>query len=854
MPSEHWQQPEPGSHLGPYRIEAQLGAGGMGEVFRAVDTRLGRAVAIKTCREQFSERFHCEARAISALNHPHICTLYDVGPNYLVMELIEGETLASRLKRGKLSIEQTIQFGSQIAAAIAAAHTRGIVHRDLKPGNIMLTKSGVKVLDFGLAKTPQDESLTASHAVMGTPAYMAPEQREGGECDARTDIFALGLVLQEMTATKLEKLPPRLAHVIERCTAPDPDNRWHAAADLKLELEWIAKVPATDEVTKPHSSRWIPIAGAAIFVLLAIVGWNLLHSPGAVDASVRLSLSFEGLTGEGNPPAPSPDGQYFVFMAFDAAGNRSLWIRPRNSPNAREIPGTEDAQQPIWSADGRWIGFYAQGKLKKVSAASGSPQTITDVPSISGGVASGAAWNQHGDIIFPLSNRGPLFRVRESGGAPRELTHLDTSRAENSHRFPVFLPDGHHFLFVARSSRRENNALYLASLDSDQTRRLMPVQSNVGYVLRGSEGLLLYVKDRALEAQPFDGEKLNGEPITVVENVEYGAPSLYGAFAASLDGRVVIFRPATAGPNQFKWFDRKGTALGVLGQPGEYIQPRVSPDGTRLVYSRPDESGNRDIWYMEISRGVTARVTANPANDWWPAWSPDGRKIVFSSDRGGGPATPWAPTYLKDSLDLDSGETAFIAALGSPSDWSRDGRWIALYGDGRSPSSGSIKVASVPHGEVFSFIESTSAVSSPRFSPDTKWIAYASNESGRYDVYVRPFAGRPASASDLKIQVSTNGGDYPVWQNDGKQLFFLASDLKLYSVQTSDFERAGSVPQPVALFAPCSDSVVAGLPMRGTPWLHPYDISPDDERFLFDCNTLAPGRFDVMLNWAIPVK
>ena len=337
---------------------------------------------------------------------------------------------------------------------------------------------------------------------------------------------------------------------------------------------------------------------------MGIFGWLFFRRPSVTDAPVRLNLSFEGLTGEGNPPAPSPDGEYFVFMAFDGSRNRSLWIRPRESANARQIPGTEEALQPIWSADGHWIGFYAQGKLKKVSPSGGTPQTIADVPSISGGVASGAAWNQHGDIIFPLSNRGPLYRVRESGGAPLELTHLDSSRAENSHRFPVFLPDGRHFLFVARSSQRENNALYLASLDSDHTQRIMPVESNVGYVSGGRGGFLLYVKDRTLQALPFDGERATGEPVTVIENVEYNPPSLYGTFASSLDGRVIIFRPATAGPTQFKWYDRGGKALGTLGMPGEYVQPRISPDGTRLTYSRPDENGNRDVWYMEKSLAV----------------------------------------------------------------------------------------------------------------------------------------------------------------------------------------------------------------------------------------------------------
>jgi Tol biopolymer transport system component len=820
----------------------------MGEVFRAVDTRLGRSVAIKTCREHFNDRFHREALAISALNHPNICTLYDLGPNYLVMELIEGETLASRLERGKISIEQSVGYAAQIADALAAAHTKGIIHRDLKPGNIMLTKSGIKVLDFGLAKSSFDDTnITASHVVMGTPAYMAPEQREGKQCDARTDVFALGLVLQEMIGTPLDKLPPQLAHIIDRCLAPDPDSRWHAAADLKLELEWIEKRSAPNPATAPPSSHRIWISGVAVVTVVGILGWFFLRPPAATEAPVRLNLSFEGLTGEGNPPAPSPDGEYFVFMAFDASGNRSLWIRPRESPTARQLPGTEGALQPIWSADGRWIGFYAQGKLKKVSPSGGTPQTIADVPSISGGVASGAAWNQQGDVIFPMNNRGPLFRVQESGGAPHELTHLDTSRAENSHRFPVFLPDGRHFLFVARSSQRENNALYLASLDSDQTQRIMGVQSNVAYVSRGRNGFLLYLKDRALQAQHFDGERLTGEPVTVIENLEYGAPSLYGAFASSVDGRVIIFRPETAGPTQFKWFDRKGTALGTLGVPGEYIQPRISPDGTRLAYSRPDEGGNRDIWYMEISRGVAARLISNQANDWYPSWSPDGSRILFSSDRSN---SVNQTVYIKDSLDPASNETALMGPRGTPTDWSRDGHWIVLYGSGRSGDSGLINVMSHPRGPAFSFLETKFAVSSPRISADSKWIAYASNESGPFEVYVRGFAGRPTASSDVKIQVSTNGGDYPVWQSDSKELFFIGADLKLYSVQTADFEQNGAAPQPVALFTPCSDSVAAGLPMRATPWLHPYDISPDGQRFLFNCNTLAPGRFDVMLNWA----
>lgn len=879
-----------GTRLGPYEILTPLGEGGMGEVYRARDTRLGRIVAIKLMRQEvarqsdFRQRFEREARLTSALNHPHICSLYDVGTQdglaYLVMEYVEGETLERRLRKGRLPMELVLRFGAQIAGALAAAHAREIIHRDLKPGNLMITKAGVKVLDFGLAKLTHPSgaaatsvsTATASQQVVGTVPYMAPEQLEGKACDARTDIFALGLVLYEMaTGKRAFSAPSRAAlvaeilrcdpapmgavlekfsHTVERCLARDPEDRWQSAKDVKLELEWTASSAASSEraVRKTSARRiWGLATVAGIGLLLAgILVWP---RPPRSELPVRLSLTFEGLIAEGaHTPLPSPDGQNFTFLAFDASGRRSLWIRPLNSQTARQIPGTEDAEQPFWSADGRSIGFHAQGRLKKVSISGGGPQTITEIADIARGLPNIAAWNGKGDIIWVLDNRSPLYRIRESSGVIEQLTSLDSSRAENSHRYPIFLPNGRDFLFVARSGQRENNALYLGSLDSGETRRLMRVQSNVSYLpLRnGRSGTLLYVRDGDLVAHGFDGQNLTGEPATVVEKVDYTAPSVYAAFAVSSDGSVLIFRPAGAGRTQFRWFDRTGNELGALGPPGDYTQPRISSDGSRVLFSRPDqENGNRDVWYLETSRGTAARLTTHPANDWWPVWAPDGSGIAFASDRERG--RTHLP-YRKNSFDPGSGETPFFSGPEAYiSDWSRDGRWTALIrGDG---GVGDIWVASESAGRrpsaylVTPFVETL-----PRFSPDSKWIAYVSNESGRHEVYVRTFSGGPAATGE-KIRISSNGADYPAWEPGGKELFFIGGDLKLYSVRTANFRLAAALP-PAALFTPCKSTALAGLPMRETPWSHPYDVSPDGERFLINCSVLAPGRFDVMLNWA----
>ena len=900
----------PGTRLGAYEVLSAIGAGGMGEVYRAHDSKLGRDVAIKILPPTFATdpdrraRFEREARILASLNHPHIGAIYgleDAGDvRALVLELIEGETLAHRLQHGRIPVVEALSIAQQIADALEAAHDRGIVHRDLKPGNVKITQTGtVKVLDFGLAKATgshlagtADSHLptvssggTRESVILGTAAYMSPEQARGQQVDKRTDIWAFGCVLYEMLTGRLAFPGGTFSDTIVSILEHDPDwtalpattpvivrqllarsleksqkDRMRDVGDIRIELRQ-ALAPGEPKTVGDKrewrlTSRWIwgglALAGAALLTSRI----DELRAPLPAAVPVRLNLAFEGLTGEAGTPVPSPDGKNFVFQAFEASGRRSLWLRPIDSESARPLQGTDDAEQPFWFPDGRWIGFFAQGKLRRISASGGAPQTIADVPGTAGGFASGAAVNGQGDIIFSPANRSPLFRVRPDGSF-LQLTQLDSTRAENSHRYPSFLPDGRRFLFLARSGRRENNALYLGTLESAETRRLITVHSNVVYVppRPGRQGTLLYVRDGTLVEQQFDGENVVGEPHEIVENVEYVAPSLLAKFAASSDGTVLIFRPAGSGRFQLRWFDRQGHALATLSARGEYIQPRISPDGTGVLVSRPDaQSGNRDIWLLETSRGVAARLTTDAANDWWPVWSPDGRGLLFATDRDGGPRLT---SYRKTSMDLGKGENRLLNDDASetqllPEDWSHDGNWVSLASGGTTeddlwvlPTSGDQKP--------FAFLATPFIENSSRFSADGRWIAYTSNETGRFEVFVRPFAGRP-STPEGKIQVSTAGADFPVWRRDGGELFFIGSDLKLYAVQTSDFGQATTSPKPQALFTMCQDTVLAGLPMRTTPWDHPYDVSRDGQQFLINCLALNPGRFDVMLNWTRPFK
>jgi serine/threonine protein kinase len=845
----------PGTQLGPYKIEGPLGSGGMGEVFRAIDTRLGRAVAIKISRTQFSAHFEREARAISSLNHPHICTLYDIGPNYLVMELCEGETLAERLKRGKLSIQETLHFGAQIADGLAAAHAKGITHRDLKPGNIMFNKAGIKVLDFGLAKSSQDLTLTGTRMVMGTPAYMAPEQREAKRCDGRTDIYSLGLVLVEMATGKRggqsritpeDMLPPQLAYVIERCLAPDPEDRWQSAKDVSAILEWAGKNPAAplpNVSGLAESPRWIwGVVALVVIGLLAGSLWLARRGGSALsEGPARFTLSFGEHVAQNVLPIPSPDGQYFLFEQRIAQGGTSLWLKPLDSTEAKALPGTEGADAPFWSPDGRWIAFYSAGKLKKISPSGGSAQTIADLPAL-----QEAAWGSRGDIIYRPSNRMPLFRIRESGGMPAPLTQLDRSRSENSHRGVSFLPDGRRFLYTARCGDRANNALYIGSLDTGRVKRLMPIESNARYLAPkgGRPGMLVYYRDGALVARPFDAdrEEISGDPAPVLDGVAYNPTGLGAAFRFSADGRVAVIGVSGAGDTQLTWHERSGQQTGTLGPRGDYLQPRISPDGTRVAVTQPDpQTGNRDVFVLEIARGVRSRLTTHVANDWYPVWSPDGKQILFGSDREGGIEIL---TYLKKSLDPGAAESRLPGD--TPFDWSKDGRWISF-------GTRDISVTpAVPDGKAFNYLATPFVEGAARFSPDGKWLAYVSNESGRFEVYVRPFTGSAAPAEG-KIQISNGGGDFPVWDPGGRELYFMDAEATVYAANTGEFGRSLQPPKIIPLFRACAGRRAISAAVSNQSYGYPYDTH-DGRRFLVNCTVEPPGEATILLNWPLGPK
>ena len=638
-----------GAQIGPYKIEGPLGAGGMGEVFRARDTRLGRAVAIKVTDQRFSARFEREARAISALNHPHICTLHDIGPNYLVMELVEGETLDARLRRGKLSLDETLRYGAQIADAIAAAHAKGIVHRDLKPGNIMLTKSGVKVLDFGLAKSPQDQTITVTRMVMGTPAYMAPEQLEGKVCDARTDIYALGLVLYEMVSGKrsvqgqipaLDTLPPQLRHVIEPCLAQDPEDRWQAAKDIRKELEWTSKVQlaAPAGSSRNPQSPWTWGAAGLVVVALAIAWW-MVHTRGASELPRTPMVSTAVLAPDGAEfdfnfpwalPALSPDGNHLVFGA-SSNGKTQLWLRRLDSPTAQPLAGTESASFPFWSPDSRWVAFGQGNKLKKIDIQGGPPVTITDTTA----EILGGSWNGAGIIVFGVDDTSTvLMRVPAVGGIPVRTTTVEEGKESRPHMQPWFLPDGTHFLYTSLLPGKA--PLRVGSLDEPGKPGKVIAQADSNAIY--AQGHLLYMRGNTLLAQAFDLGRLEtaGVPIRLAEGIPSFPGSRQSAFAVSTGGSLVYESIGATTRSQFKWKDRQGNELGTLQTlQGVVGSIALSPDGKRLAVEVQDRPGSGDIWIYDSTRLTSARFTFDPAWDSDPVWAPDGNFLYFRSNRRG---------------------------------------------------------------------------------------------------------------------------------------------------------------------------------------------------------------------------
>jgi eukaryotic-like serine/threonine-protein kinase len=855
-----------GDKLGPYEILAPLGAGGMGEVFKARDTRLGRDVAIKVSNAKFSDRFGREARSIAALNHPNICQLYDVGPDYLVMELIDGQPPC-----GPLPQETVLDYARQIADALDAAHEKGIVHRDLKPANLKITPTGtVKVLDFGLAKIadalagdPENSpTMTVSPSevgmIVGTAAYMSPEQARGKSVDRRTDMWAFGVIIYELLTGKtlfhgetttdilaavvkqepdFDCVPVNLRRLLRSCLEKNPKQRLQSIADWRVLLDDTAERPAI---------RTAPIAAwaSSIALLIALAALAFIHFREKPPAAEVMRFQIPAPGGYAASGAwLSPDGRKVAFYTGRASGRPTLWVHSLDSLESRQMRGLAGvAASAFWSPDSRFIGFYLQGKVMKMDVTGGPPETICELP---GGGWGGGAWNRNGTILF--STGKGLMRVSDTGGAPSMLL------AEAHTASPSFLPDGVHFVFQRSWDVPQNSGIYLGSLDwnaEQQTaRRLIASQSNVVYapLPDPAVGYLLFVRESELLAQPFDARKLElaAEPVPVAQNVAMAGPLQFSAAATG----VLAYHPGTStasnifATSRLTWFDRTGKALGTAGEPGAYNTLALSPDGARLAVDhteRGPEGQNTDIWLYDFSAGTPTRFTFNPGIDWMPVWSPDGKEIAWSSYRDDGENLYRKPSNGagKDELLLKSAETK------SANDWSRDGRFLlySSFGKGSDlwvlPMTGEDRKPRI-------YLQTEFHESQARFSPDSRWVAYASNESGVNEVYVRPFP----DASAGKWIVSKGGGNQPHWRRDGKELFYISADSKMMSADVSTGAGFKSA-VPKALFpAP----VLGGASATNTTR---YDVSPDGKRFLINTvgdagNSLA---MTVVLNWQAALK
>ncbi len=859
-----------GTRLGPYEVVGPLGAGGMGEVYKAVDTRLNRTVALKVLPQHFSAdlerkyRFDREAQTIAGLNHPHICTLYDVGRDgdvsFLVMEFLEGETLAARLARGPIPLAEALTIAIAIADALDRAHAHGVTHRDLKPGNIMLTAGGAKLLDFGLAKVaepiqrtpaspetprPSGSAATTPGLILGTMQYMAPEQLEGVEADARTDIFAFGLVLYEMLTgrrafegksqphliaailsvdpdppSKLQAaVPPALDFLIGRCLTKDPERRLQTATDLVCELKWIAEsgghTPGIGRPAGPMRRSLITRAGIAAVVVLAavIAGIARIPSRPAPARATRFLVDPRNMPTP-NAMAISPDGRTIAYAAQDGSVS-AVFVRPLDVDVPKKLAGTDGAGDLFWSPDSRWIAFYAGGQLKKVDAVGGVVQSICDTPDLLGG-----SWNTGGDIIFASSNG--LQRVLAAGGDPAPLPVSD---ADKQRRLaPVFLPDGKHYLYLAAGNGPKQGSVRAGELSSPDSTSILDVRSSAVYA---EDGYLLYQRDGALYAQQFNAGKLrlDGAALRIADGVIADGNGL-GAFSAS-DTGVLLYRnrprqdasdslPASFMPNEppVALVDRSGRGT-RLTDPGRWLGVDLSPDGRRVVTHRHEANGG-DLWLLELGQTTPTRFTFDASQDNASAvWSPDGNRIAFSSRRGGksGIYVKSADNSAAEELLIDSDQPM------APMSWSPDAATL-VYRIVDPNTSGDIWMVPVTGDHKPAVLLATPADERhPQVSPDGKWIAYSSNETGRSEIYVKPFPTGPG-----RIQVSVNGGVFPRWRKDSREIYFL-NLVSLGAMMASEIRVDGSVIQretPRRLF----QTAFASVPHAGGQ-PHAYAVATD---------------------------
>jgi eukaryotic-like serine/threonine-protein kinase len=876
-----------GSKLGHYEIKAHLGSGSMGVVYRATDLKLGRSVAIKILPDAVARdsdriaRFGREARVLASLNHPHIAVLHGLeesgGRDFLVMELIGGETLADRIRREAMPVADALAIAKQIAEALEAAHEKGIVHRDLKPSNIKITAdSQVKVLDFGLAKAFTEDTLgpalsdspaltlTANNEgmILGTAPYMSPEQAKGLSVDKRTDIFAFGSVLYEMLTGSLSfpgenvreilarvierepdftRLPanlhPRVAELVRRCLEKDPRKRRRDMGDICVEIEQILAELARpagkvlpSPPNRPSSLRWIVMAVIAI-ALLGMLAARYL-GPTAESSEMRVNIVTPA-TPDPLSFAISPDGHRLVFVASGVSGDPAprLWLRPLNSVTAEPLAGTEGASHPFWSYDSLSVGFFAGGYLKRIDVRGGLPKTLAEAE-----LARGGSWSPDDVILFAPGISGPLFQIPAARGVPVAVTKLERPR-QLSHRFPQFLPGGKKFLFYVQGPP-DTRGIYLGSMDGSEQKRLIEADTAGLYA---PSGWLLFVQGGTLQAKRFDLSRaeLTGDPVNVAERVGFDSADNLGAFSVSASG-LMIYRAGRASRRQLTWFDRSGKMLGTFGEPDEtnLLNPELSPDGLRVAVERT-VFNNTDVWVVDADRAT--RFTFDTSIDHWPIWSPDGNRIVFDSNR-----TEIHDLYRKTWGESGKDEALLESMMSKgATDWSADGRFI-LY-DNNDPST-EMDIWVLPMDgdrKPWPLVNSVYLEHAAQFSPDGNWVAYQSNESGGWDVYIRRFPG-PGGHS----QVSTGGGISPRWRHDGKELYYIGLDSRLMAAPITKAGATLGAGTPVALF---QTRIVGGSTLSS---LRPqYDVAPDG-RFLINTTIedTAISPTTLVLNWKPPVK
>jgi serine/threonine protein kinase len=829
----------------------------MGVVYKARDTRVDRIVALKTYQQRFGERFDREARAIASLNHPHICQLYDVGPDYLIMEYVEGKPVA-----GPLSIPEALRVADQIADALDAAHTRGIVHRDLKPGNILVTRSGeVKLLDFGLAKITgrasaaisdggSTRSLTQEGVIVGTLQYMSPEQLQGKEVDVRSDIFSFGAVLYEIVTNRaafhapsraetvaailtsqpvpLSDLvplsPPPLDRLLTKCLQKDPESRWQSARDLREALTWIAEdapggpsglAPRGVEATRRRSPLPVWIAGALVAVTAAGFGGYLLHARRDEPATLRLTIPTE--LSVASSPALSPDASQIVFLTGDTNRNQ-LWVRRLSSYQTKRIDGGENAGDAFWSPDSKEIAFAARRELVRIDLASDQRRVVCRIPQP--GYVTGS-WGSSGVILF--STDDAIYRVPANGGEPVAVTHVNRSRGELKHLTPYFLPDGRRFLFLAVNQRDQDSIIYETSIDSPQLQRILANPVGPVFLIGGD---LLFARRTALILQPFDWKtgQLHGVE-TALEDRVYAFAGSYNPLAAfSATADTLVYLPEGPQQTEMVWFDRQGNRQSALGRVAAYTNPAISPDGRRVAVGIADPKTNfRDLWLID-SRGGMLQLTDDPKDDFNAAWSPDSAKIAFSSDRKG-----VRDVYLQNASGVGPAELLVSSAVDkSVEGWSPDKK-LVIYN-----TAGGIMAAPVDRARD-PFVVVPGSADQGAISPDGKWIAYRTHDAGRVEVYVQAF-----SSGGARWQISTDGGGEPSWRQDGKELYF-TRDRDLYAVDIKVTPSGIEPGTPKVLFT---------APFAAEIRRNRYTPAADGKRFLI--NTRGESRDKqarIVLNW-----